>query len=128
MSTDDELENDPDIIAFRLAQKKARGGAMRNAARLVAAFAIAAGVGLGLFSFIADAAHDDAQDRAARLDRGETVVVLERPGDPARGAVGVALLSVFVGSLAFVGSYRLLGGKIDADTMRAMKEMLTGRR
>lgn len=128
MSKDDELEHDPDVIAFRLAQKKARAFAMRNGARLVAAFIIAAAMGIGLFSFIAAGARDHAQERAQRPDRGEHVIDFQRPGDPARGAVGVALLSVFVGTVAFASSYRLLGGKIDAETMRAMKEMLTGRR
>jgi len=107
MSTDDDLENDPDIIAFRQAQKKARGGTARSAARLVVAFAIAAAVGLGLFSLMAVHAQQDAQDRAERLAQGETVIEFHQH-DPTGGALGVGLLCVLAGTVAFVGSYRLL--------------------
>ena len=102
------MHEDPDIADFYAAQKRARSRGVVQAGRILVAGAVAAGVALAAFYGLGLLIGDPSYSGRRGM----------------RAAIGLPLLFGFVafatGSVSFLGTYRLLGGKVDRDTWRTI--------
>lgn len=107
---------DKDIAEFIAAQKRARSRGLVSALRIGVAGLVAAAAGLAVFYGVA-LLYADASFTGRR---------------GVRAAMGLPILLGFlafaVGSVSFVGVFRLLGGKVDRDTWHTILELIGLRR
>ena len=119
-------QEDEDIAKFIAAQKRARQQGAIKALRVIGAGVIAAAACL---MFVYGLGMLDQSSNEALADAG---LMRSARGEMRRGLGTIALIGFgcfAIGSLVFIGAYRLFGGKVDRDTMAVVLNLIgLGRR